>query len=134
MKTKHGRLWNYLNRIQMARRRSVKKTRRVARKTQKGRGYGFGGSILSDAGGSNAGNALWNNTMGSDCGMSAAEMNRGGNNTLAGGRRKRRNKKTRRGGGSILALQQPRAGYTFTGEGVAGTADTVPVPAYTTYV
>lgn len=112
------------------------------RKTQKGRGYGFGGSILNDAGGSNAGNPLWNNTMGSDCGASAAEMNRGGNNTLSGGRRKRYNKKGmkktrrhyRKGGGSILALQQPRAGYTFTGEGVAGTPDPVPSPAYTTYV
>jgi hypothetical protein len=79
-------------------------------------------------------------------------MNRGGNNTLAGGRRRRRTahtgeKMTRRGrktshkrrktarrGGSVLALQQPRAGYTFTGEGVAGTSDTVPSPAYTTYV
>jgi hypothetical protein len=34
--------------------------------------------------------------------------------------------------GSILALQQPRTGYTFNGSGVAGTADTVPVgsPVY----
>lgn len=128
MKIILGRPWNYLNSIQMARRKT--------RKTQKGRGYGFGGSILSDAGGSNAGNPLWNNTMGSDCGMSAGEMNRGGNNTLAGGRRKRhlkkRGKKTRKGG--ALALQQPRAGYTFTGQGIAGTADPVPSPAYTTYV
>lgn len=132
MKIILGLLWNYLNRIQMARRT------RKTRKTQKGRGYGFGGSILSDAGGSNAGNPLWNNTMGSDCGMSAQEMNRGGNNTLSGGRRKRRGlkkRKTRKGGAaSTLALQQPRAGYTFTGEGVAGTADPVPSPAYTTYV
>jgi hypothetical protein len=112
---------------------------RVSRK-QKGRGYGFGGSILENAGGSNAGNALWNKNMGSDCGVSAAEQSRGGNNTMAGGRRKKRHgrkhtrKHGRRGGGSILALQQPRAGYTFDGSGIAGTKDPVPQPAYTTYV
>jgi hypothetical protein len=27
----------------------------------------------------------------------------------------------------MIALQQPRTGYTFNGSGVAGTADTVPV-------
>jgi hypothetical protein len=37
-------------------------------------------------------------------------------------------------GGSTLALQQSRAGYTFTGAGAAGIADAVPVPPYTTYV
>lgn len=105
--------------------RGVQSRRR--RRSQRGRGYGFGGSILSDAGGANAGSPMWNNVAGSDCGMS----NRGGNNTLAGGRRRRR--KTRRIGG-MSALQQPRAGYTFTGEGVAGTADTVPAPSYTTPV
>lgn len=108
----------------MARTRRHKRTRK-----QRGRGYGFGGSILAGASGSNAGNPQWNTTAGSDCGM----PNRGGNNTLAGGRRRRhRQRKTRKGG--ALALQQPRAGYTFDGSGVAGTSDPVPSPAYTTYV
>lgn len=127
------------------------KTRRHTRK-HRGAGYGFGGSILSDSGGSNAGNAQWNSDTGKDCAISGT---RGGNN-LVGGRRRRR--KTRRGGmmtnaqlasrggqnvtggrrrrsmrrrkhgGAYvdLAQQAPRTGYTFTGNGVAGTADTVP--------
>lgn len=128
-----GLLWNYLNRIQMVSHKSRKSVKR-GKRTQKGRGYGFGGSILSDAGGSNAGNPLWNNTSGSDCGMSSGEMNRGGNNTLAGGRRRRRRTRRHRRVGGSLALLQPRSGYTFTGEGVAGTADPVPSPVYQTYV
>jgi hypothetical protein len=143
------------------------------RKTRKGGGYGFGGSILSDAGGSNAGNAQWNSDTSQDC---AIDSNRGGNGAFAGGKRKRR--KTRKGGavsndslmsrggnntvggrrrrhktrkgGSItaelgnrggnggrrrtkkhggayvdLAVQAPRTGFSFNGEGVAGTANTI---------
>jgi hypothetical protein len=74
--------------------------------------------------------------MGSDCG--ADLQGRGGNN-MTGARRRRygKGKKTagrrrKHRGGSMVALQQPRAGYTFNGSGVAGTADTVPVgsPVY----
>jgi hypothetical protein len=104
---------------------------------KKGGGYGFGGSVLSNVGGPNAGNALWDSKMGSDCGNDL--QSRGGNNTLAGGRRRRQQKKTagrrrKHRGGGTLALQQPRAGYTFNGSGVAGTADTVPVGSPVTYV
>ena len=110
--------------IQMARKHTKKAGRRRSRR---GGGYGFGGSILSDPGRPNAGNSLWNNQGGSDCG--AGLQGRGGNNQM-GGRRRRvktagRRRRSRRGGG--LALQQPRTGYTFNGSGVAGTADTVPV-------
>jgi hypothetical protein len=67
--------------------------RRSHRKTRRGGGYGFGGSILSDAGGSNAGNALWNPDTSQDCTIDAY---RGGNGAFAGGRR-RKGKKTRGG-------------------------------------
>lgn len=129
----------------------TKKTagRRIQKKTmKKGGGYGFGGSVLSNVGGPNAGNALWSPNSGSDCGPGFE--NRGGNNTLAGGRRRRHHKSKKtasrrlrkyRGGsntvvnnGSTVALQQPRTGYTFNGSGVAGTADTVPVGSPVTYV
>ena len=66
--------------------------RRSHRKTRRGGGYGFGGSILSDAGGSNAGNALWTPDTSTDCGVDAY---RAGNGAFAGGRRHRR--KTRGG-------------------------------------
>jgi hypothetical protein len=101
---------------------------RVKRKTRRGGGYGFGGSILSDAGGSGAGNALWNSDTSKDCGTvrrggkrggavtNDSLYNRGGNN---GGRRKRK-------GGADLAQVAPRTGYTFNGSGVAGTANTIP--------
>jgi hypothetical protein len=97
--------------------------RRLKTKTrkQRGRGYGFGGSILSDAGGANAGNVAWNRVAG-ECGM----PDRAGNNSLAGGRRRRKQKKTRKLRGGMMALQQPRAGYMFTGQGSAGMADAVP--------
>jgi hypothetical protein len=115
--------------------KKVKKAGRRRHTMKKGGGYGFGGSVLSNVGGPNAGNALWDSDTSKDCGMG----NRGGNNTLAGGRRRRHHsKKTagrrrkQRGGG--LALQQPRAGYTFNGSGVAGTADTVPVGSPVTVV
>lgn len=100
----------------------------------RGGSYGFGGSILSDAGGTNAGAAQWNKQAG-ECG-GADVANRGGNNTLAGGRRRRNNKKnarkTRRRHrrslrGGNLALTSPRAGYTFNGSGAGGIADAVPV-------
>ena len=113
--------------------KKVKKARRRAH-TKKGGGYGFGGSVLSNVGGPNAGNALWDSDTAKDCGVG----NRGGNNTLAGGRRRRHSKKTagrrRKHRGGTLALQQPRAGYTFNGSGVAGTADTVPVGSPVTVV
>ena len=112
----------------MARKHHTKKTkpsRRHRRRhhalTKKGGGYGFGGSVLSDVGGPNAGSARWDSDTSKDC----STGNRGGNNTLAGGRRK--GKRTRRHRGGMIALQQPRTGYTFNGSGVAGTADTVPV-------
>jgi len=129
------------------------KTRRAARRhSRKGGGYGFGGSILSDAGGSNAGNAQWNNDTGKDCGavasrggnnlfggrrrrrsskkggmMTNAQLaSRGGQNTTGGRRRKTIRRRKHRGGAYVdLAQQAPRTGYTFTGQGVAGTADTV---------
>jgi hypothetical protein len=112
--------------------------RRSHSRKQKGRGYSFGGSILGDDSGANAGNPLWAKNMGSDCGIEG----RGGNNTLAGGARKtrhrryrgykkRRSRKQLQGGN--LALQQPRGGYTFNGSGVAGTSDPIAQPAYATY-
>ena len=117
--------------------KKVKKAGRRHRRhalTKKGGGYGFGGSVLSNVGGPNAGNALWDSDTGKECGTG----NRGGNNTLAGGRRRRHSKKTagrrRKHRGGTLALQQPRAGYTFNGSGVAGTADTVPVGSPVTVV
>ena len=118
--------------------KKVKKAGRRHRRhalTKKGGGYGFGGSVLSNVGGPNAGNALWDSDTAKDCGVG----DRGGNNTLAGGRRRRRSsKKTagrrRKHRGGTLALQQPRAGYTFNGSGVAGTADTVPVGSPVTVV
>lgn len=112
-----------------------RRRRRSLTQTQKrGGGYGFGGSVLSDVGGPNAGNAVWDSDTGKDCGVAG----RGGNNTLAGGRR-RRGKKTagrrrNRHRGGAVALQQPRTGYTFNGSGVAGTADTVPVGSPVTVV
>jgi len=129
------------------------KTRRIRRRqSRKGGGYGFGGSILSDAGGSNAGNAQWNNDTGKDCGvvtsrggnnifggrrrrrlskkggmMTNAQLaSRGGQNTT-GGRRRKTRRNLKRGGAYVdLAQQAPRTGYTFNGQGVAGTSDTVP--------
>ena len=111
-------------------------TKKVAGRRRKhsvrGGGYGFGGSILGDAGGTNAGAAQWNQGS-TGCG-GASVASRGGNNTLAGGRRKRRHggrvtrrRKYRRGGGAGLALTQPRGGYTFNGSGIGGFADAVPV-------
>ena len=102
---------------------STKKVKKAGRRTAKrGGGYGFGGSVLSDVGGPNAGNALWDSDTGKDCGVAG----RGGNNTLAGGRRRRRGKgkktvagRRRKHRGGALALQQPRTGYTFNGSGVA---------------
>ena len=125
-------------------RKHTKKTGR-RRTVKRGGGYSFGGSVLSNVGGPNAGNPQWNYNMGSDCG--ADLQGRGGNNNMSGGRRRgkktaagrRRHRRSYRGGsnrvvdnGSILALQQPRTGYTFNGSGVAGTADTVPIgsPVY----
>ena len=112
-----------------------KRTRRV-RSVRRGGGYGFGGSILSDAGGTNAGSAQWDTTPGS-CGTGENVVNRGGNNTLAGGRRRRgrRHRKAatrrrhRRGGGSGsgMAFVSPRIGYGFNGTGEAGLANPVPI-------
>lgn len=121
------------------RRRHHSKTGRsiTRRRRHRGGGYGFGGSILSDVGGTNAGSAQWNTTPGS-CGTGEGVANRGGNNTLAGGRRRRHRGKrggrkvTRRnrrggGGGSGLALVSPRIGYGFNGTGEAGLANPVPI-------
>lgn len=110
------------------------RSRRSRHASRRGGGYGFGGSILSDAGGTNAGAALWGTNPGS-CGTGADVVNRGGNNTLAGGRRRRRQKRkvTRRRhrrhhrGGDRPALVSPRAGYGYTGTGVAGFADPTPI-------
>jgi len=116
----------------MARSRKLTKTRKG--KARRGGGYGFGGSVLGDAGGSNGGNAMWNSDTGKDCGAMAG---RGGNNTLAGGRRRRHRKtatRRRRVRGGTLALQQPRAGYTFDGSGEKGLANAVPVAPNTTNV
>jgi hypothetical protein len=77
-------------------RRTLRRTkRRTHRKTRRGGGYGFGGSILSDAGGSNAGNALWNPDTSQDC---AIDSYRGGNGAFAGGRRRSRRYSKKRGG------------------------------------
>jgi hypothetical protein len=116
-----------------------RRRRRSLTQTQKrGGGYGFGGSVLSNVGGPNAGNAVWDSDTGKDCGVAG----RGGNNTLAGGRRRGRGKgkktagrrRSRKHRGGAVALQQPRTGYTFNGSGVAGTADTVPVGSPVTVV
>ena len=116
----------------MARKHTKKMAGRRRRLTKRGGGYGFGGSILSNAGGPNAGNVQWNSHMGSDCGSDL--QGRGGNNVTGGRRRHKKTAGRRRKhrGGSVVALQQPRTGYTFNGSGVAGTADTVPVgsPVY----
>jgi hypothetical protein len=145
------------------------------RKTRKGGGYGFGGSILADAGGSGAGNAQWNSDTSQDCGVDANRagngvfaggkrrktrrggavsneslMGRGGNNATGGRRRRKtktrkggsitaelnnrggngggRRRRTRKRGGAYvdLAVQAPRTGYSFNGEGVGGTANTIP--------
>jgi hypothetical protein len=164
---------------------------RTKKAARRGGGYGFSGSILGSASGSNAGNAAWKSDTSKDCGVMA---NRGGNNTLAGGRRRARRggvgmvddallaagtgyaahrlakkggRRSRRGGvgavddaifalgttyvakrfakkggrhtrrhrgGNVLALQQPRAGYTFNGTGSAGLANAVPVAPNTTNV
>jgi hypothetical protein len=115
---------------------------RKTTKRRRGGGYGFGGSILSNAAGSGAGNAMWSKT-GGECGAA-----RVGNNDLPpleGGRRRRRRNTRRRKtakkggrrslkGGNVLALQQPRAGYTFNGEGAGGIADAVPAAPNVTYV
>ena len=112
-----------------------RRSRRSRHASRRGGGYGFGGSILADAGGTNAGAAQWNTNAGS-CGTGADVVNRGGNNTLAGGRRRRRqkqNKRTRRHrrrhhrGGDRPALVSPRAGYGYTGTGVAGFTDPTPI-------
>ena len=121
--------------IQMGRsRKHTKIAGRRRRTVKRGGGYGFGGSILSNPGSPNAGSALWNNQAGSDCGANL--QGRGGNN-MTGGRRRRGKGKTagrRRHRGGTLALQQPRAGYTFNGSGIAGTADTVAVGSPVTVV
>jgi ribosomal protein S18 len=147
------------------------------RKSMKGGGYGFGGSILNQSA-PNAGNAMWtpesgatiNGPYGGDCSKDnyrggnnmtggSDDYKRGGNNpvgSVLGGRRRksRKAKKTRRtkrrhtrrrrmmGGNpadyqsdvTLRAYQtnpamiqhSPRTGYSFDGEGVAGTADTIP--------
>jgi hypothetical protein len=119
----------------MARGRKHTKKAGRRRSVKRGGGYGFGGSILSNPGSPNAGSALWNNQAGSDCGANLPA--RGGNNMTGGRRRRGKGKKTagrRRYRGGNLALQQPRAGYTFNGSGVAGTADTVAVGSPVTVV
>ena len=156
-------------------RRNKKHTCRTRRK--RGGGYGFGGSILGDAGGTGAGNAVWNNT-GGECGAprvgndspitggrrrkrrtlrggSSCRAAEGAGVEIMGGRRRSRRKQPRRrrsrrsqrggeyatvepsdGSGSDphMALQQQRAGYTFTGAGAGGIADAVPVAPNVTYV
>ena len=123
--------------IQMARSRKHTKKAGRRRTVKRGGGYGFGGSILSNAGSPNAGSALWNNQAGSDCGANL--QGRGGNNMTGGRRRRGKGKgktagRRRRYRGGTLALQQPRAGYTFNGSGVSGTADTVAVGSPVTVV
>lgn len=128
------------------------RTRRHSRK-HKGAGYGFGGSLLSDAGGSNGGNAAWVSDTGADCGnvagragnnlaggrrrrrrsvkkggqMSNASLAGRGGNNVTGGRRRRHTRKHRKGGAYVdMAQEAPRTGYGFNGSGVAGTANTIP--------
>jgi hypothetical protein len=86
----------------------MKKTRRHG---TRGGGYGFGGSILADAGGANAGSALWNSSTGADCGVSS---DRGGNGTFAGGRR-RRTRRSRRGGNPLNSSLAGRGGNNMAG-------------------
>lgn len=87
------------------------KTRRHRPRSRKhkGAGYGFGGSIMPDAGGPGAGNALWSSDTGTDCGNVAG---RAGNN-LVGGRRRRRSMK--RGGQMSDAALAGRGGNNVTG-------------------
>ena len=66
------------------------------RHSHKGAGYGFGGSILSNDGGANAGNVLWEPNSGGFDPMKGADSYRGGNGAFAGGRR--RTRRRHRGG------------------------------------
>jgi hypothetical protein len=120
--------------------RKAGKSKKQTRK-HRGGGYGFGGSILgSNANSAGAGNVDWKST-GGECGSAG----RGGNDTLAGGRRRRRSSRSRRSGkknkprrrtmkGGMVALQQPRAGYSFDGSGYAGMANAVSGAPNTTNV
>lgn len=85
----------------------TRRHRRMSRK-HKGGGYGFGGSIMPDAGGPGAGNVDWVSDTGKDCGAVAG---RGGNN-LVGGRRRRTAK---RGGQMSNAALAGRGGNNVTG-------------------
>lgn len=155
--------------------RNKKHTKRHSKR--RGGGYGFGGSILGDAGGTGGGNVQWNQTAG-ECGvprpgnmtggshgaerggfnqelMGGRRGKRGGSSCASmGGRRRSRRKQPRRSrrrsrrqrggeyatvelsGGSDprMALQQQRAGYTFTGAGAGGIADAVAQTPVVTYV
>jgi hypothetical protein len=88
----------------------MKKTRRHG---TRGGGYGFGGSILADAGGANAGSALWNSSTGADCGVSS---DRGGNGMVTGGRR-RKTRRSRRGGNVLNSSLAGRGGNNMAGGG-----------------
>jgi len=159
--------------------------RKTMKRSRRGGGYGFGGSILENQAGANAGNVEWKSTGGEcgaarvgnddlpklggrrhrygrtlrggssdaaggagamDSGVPAADQGRGGNE-YKGGRRRRnrrvskkslrrhgRRRSTLKGGSNTLALQQPRASYTFNGNGAAGISDAVPVSGNVTYV
>ena len=115
---------------------ATRRVRRGRRRAVKGGGYTFGGSILNQSA-ANAGNPLWSSNTGSDCSVDA---NRAGNGAVAGGRRRSRRRRSRRrtfkGGADLnprdtqlnpsLVQSAPRTGWSFNGDGVAGTADTVP--------
>lgn len=109
--------------------RHSRRSRRHTRKHRRGGGYGFGGSILADAGGANAGNAQWNPDTAQDC---AIDANRGGNGAFAGGAlpanatlsgrggnnpsggRRRHSRKGRKGGAATMtsAMYATRGGNT----------------------
>ena len=165
---------------------ATRRVRRHRRRTVKGGGYSFGGSILnaSDSGG---GNPLWNSNTGPPGGDCGVDANRAGNGRFEGGKRSRRrhrggadvkvempgevagvhdsynrggqnlehsspmggrrrqSRKVRKGrkgrslkGGAMalnprdtqmnpnLVQMSPRTGWSFNGNGVGGTADTIP--------
>lgn len=77
------------------------------RRSRRGGGYGFGGSILGDDAAAGAGNALWNSDTSQDCGSGQV---RPGNSDLTGGKRRRR-----RGGSVTNESLLGRGGNNPTG-------------------
>lgn len=88
------------------------KPRTHKRKLRRGGGYGFGGSILGDQGGANAGNTLWAPDTSKDC---YTGSDRGGNGRFAGGKRTKKNRKRRGGAISNASLNDRGGNHTMGG-------------------